>query len=320
MPQPLHFVAVGARLLVLGIFSVASVAQQSFLTAPHLTAQPGQTVTVPITLASLQGEVQGWSFTCNLSMPAGSIVGEAPGTTTQALNNGTGPSFLAASVYPGQGFTVGCVISFMGTQTLPVGGGYELHTLQVTVPSNAVPGTVYPITFDNVALGSPPVATVVVYGGFSYQPTLVAGSITVGDPASVTNLHASDCPGASLGSLVSPNTPALGTTWDLQIQGTPGTSTHGIYVFGLSQAPLFMGGFGSPCTLQVSPDSLVVGLAFGGSVQPQGLAIPGSAGLLGTTVYVQGMHDMLPGGQFSNFLQLPISYYFTNTLAGHIGL
>lgn len=315
--------AVIRRVLVLVICSVAAAAQQSpslFLNAPNLTAQPGQTVTVPITLDNILGEVQGWSFTCNIPMPSGSIVNEMAGSTTLALNSGSGPSFLSASVYPGQGFTVGCVINFLGAETLPIGGGYNLHTCQVTVPANAAPGTVYPITFDSSALGTPPVATVIVHNGFSYAPTIVSGSITVGDPATVTSLHPSDCPGAVRGTLASPNTPVVGTQWDLQIQGTPAAASHGIYVFGLSQTPTYMAAFGSPCTLQVTPDVLALGLAFNGNVQPQTLPIPNSMPLLGTTVYVQGMHDIQPVAPFSTFLQLPIGYYFTNTLAGTIGL
>ena len=289
-----------------------------WLRAPDVVAQAGQTVTVSITLDNLLSDLQGWSFSCNVAAPL-SITADAPGATTSAFNSGSGPSFYAATVYPGQGFTTGCVISFFGAETLGVGGGYELHTCDVKIPANATPGTVYPITFDGPALGTPPVATVVVLGGQSIQPTLVAGSITVGTAAAVTQVPGFGCQGPTQGSLTSNSTPQLGGSWTLQVVNTPATTTHAIYLLGTAQTLQSMSPFGSPCTLQVAQDLSSFALAVGGAAQSFTLPIPNSPLLMGVDVYAQGVHDTQPVAPFSGFLGLPVAYYFTNALAGTLG-
>jgi hypothetical protein len=289
------------------------------LRMPDLVAMPGQTVTVPVLLDNNVGDIQGWSFSCNIAAPL-QVTSEAAGTTTTALQFGSGPDFLAATIYPGQGFTVGCVISFFGFDTVPIGNNYELHTCTVVVPANATPGTVYTLGFDGPALGTPPVATVMVLGGLSYAPTMVAGSIVVGAPASVTSVVSSDCPVAPMGNLVSLTNPSFGTNWNLQVQGLPAGATNGFYILGLTQQPVSMAPFGSPCTLQVAPDLLGFALALGASMQTYTLSIPNAPVLQGAEIYVQAMHDGAPVPPFSNFLGLPSAYYFTNTLKGEIGL
>ncbi len=289
------------------------------LTLPDLTALPGQTVTVPVLLDSSLGPIQGWSFSCNITAPL-VVASEAAGSTTAAFHGGAGPDFLVATIFSGQGYTVGCVISFLGLQTLPNGTGYELHTADVTVPTGAAPGTVYPLAFASPALGNPPVATVVVVGGQSIVPMTTAGSITVGTPATVTAFAASDCPTATLGSLVSLNPPALNTAWQLEVQGLPAAATHGFYALGLTPVAQPMAAFGSPCTLRVSAELLGFALAGGGALQAYTLTIPNTPSLSGTSVYVQGLHDGAPVPPFSNFFALPNAYYFTNTVAGQLGL
>ena len=288
------------------------------LRVPDLVASPGQTVTVPVMLDNGIGDIQGWSYSCNIASPLG-IASETAGATTAALLGGAGPDFLAATIYNGQGYTVGCIISFFGLQVLPIGNGYELHTCQVTVPANAAPGTVYAIDFAAPALGNPPVATIAVMGGQSHVPTLIAGSITVGTPASVTPIASSDCPVPLMGDLVSLSNPGLGTTWSLQVQGIPSGATHGFYVYGLTLQPQSMAAFGSPCTMQVASDLLAFQLTAGSDLQSHSLNIPNVPAIIGAEIYVQATHDAAPTPPFSNFLGLPFAYYFTNTLLGTIG-
>lgn len=301
--------------------ALAQVNPNITLRAPHLAALPGQTVTVPVMMDNALGLIQGWSFSCNIASPL-VVSSEAAGTTTAALNGGLGPDFLVATSYPGQGFTVGCVISFFGQNPLPVGSDYELHTCTVVVPANAIPGTIYPIRFGTPAIGAPPVATVLVMGGQSFAPTIAAGSILVSLPASVTHVATSDCPVPPMGNLVSWNNPSLGSNWDLQVQGTPAGATHGLYVLGLAlqPVPIYMGPFGSPCSLRVTSEYIAFGLTAGSSVQNFSLAIPYVPVFAGLDVYVQGMHDGAPVPPFSGFLGLPVAYYFTNTLRGRVGL
>ena len=65
------------------------------LRVPDLVASPGQTVTVPVMLDNGIGDIQGWSYSCNIASPLG-IASETAGATTAALLGGAGPDFLAA--------------------------------------------------------------------------------------------------------------------------------------------------------------------------------------------------------------------------------
>jgi hypothetical protein len=289
------------------------------LRLPDLVALPGQTVTVPVLFDNSLGDVQGWSFSCNITAPL-QIATATAGTTTAALQSGAGPDFFSSQIYPGLGFAVGCVVSFFSLETVPIGSNYELNTCQVVVPANAVPGTVYTLGFDGPAIGTPPVATVIVLAGASFTPTMVAGSITVGASASVTPVASSDCPVAPMGNLASLNTPGFGVNWDLQVQGIPAGATHGFYIFGWTLQPVSMAAFGSPCTLQVAPDLLGFALTSGSNLQSYTFVIPNVPALQGAEIFVQATHDGAPTPPFSSFLGLPSAYYFTNTLKGAIGL
>jgi hypothetical protein len=148
------------------------------LIAPNLTVPAGHTVTVPILLDNNLGNIQGWSFGLQAEAPL-DVLSHALGSTTMALNGGAGPAFYGPSIKPGLGFTVGVVITFMGSEVLPLGSGYEIQTLEIQVPASALPGTVYPLTFTET-LGDPAVTNVLVVGGQSFSPELADGSITVG--------------------------------------------------------------------------------------------------------------------------------------------
>ena len=295
-------------------------AQAITLTAPDVIATPGQTVTIPILMDNTFGPIQGWSYSCNIQGPL-VIANHGPGTTTLALRNGQGPQFWVAGHAPGMGFTAAAVISFFTPETIPVGLGYELHTCDVVVPPNAAPGTVYPIGFGSpqLATGGQPVATVFTVGGQSISPTVVTGSIVVGAPASGTSIIASDCWVPGMASLASLSDPVIGTTWTYQLQGLPAGATHGFYVAGVSLQPMWMGPFGSPCTLQVANDHVSFRMASGNNLPAYQLPIPSVPNLIGFEVYIQGMHDAAPTPPFSNFLGLPAAYYFSNTIRGQIG-
>jgi hypothetical protein len=158
--------------------SLPAGAQDCALKAPNLVAQPGDVVSIPILFDNSGGPVQGWSFGVRAPSPL-TIVAAYNGSTTAAFNAGAGPDFGSLNVYPGVGVTAGVVIDFQGMETLPAGSNFELHVIDVQIPSNATPGTSYPLQF--VAnIGSPPVAIVIVRNGQSNWADLQHGTITVG--------------------------------------------------------------------------------------------------------------------------------------------
>lgn len=165
-----------ALLAALSLPSLA-LSQTSTLHASDVEGSPGQTVQVAITLDNQSGDVQGWSL--GLAVPSELTVASATdGAATAALNQGAGADFNQTTIHPLEGVTSGVVISFPGFEVLPAGADYELHVLEVTIPAGAVPGQVYALDFTD-AIGSPPVATLIVVGGQSLVPDLSGGTITV---------------------------------------------------------------------------------------------------------------------------------------------
>lgn len=146
--------------------------------APNLVAEPGQTVTVALVMDNNLGLVQGWSMDIEIPLPL-SIDAEGHGQVVDDFRFGLGPQFDGCRILPGEGFTTGILIDFMGNDFLQVGTGHELHLIDVTVPANAAPGTVYPLAWSEI-LGDPPVENIVVLGGQSHVPHMIDGSITVG--------------------------------------------------------------------------------------------------------------------------------------------
>lgn len=67
-------------------------------------------------------DIAGWAFAvCHDDLV--DIVTVVDGSTTAGLT----PDFRAVSVFTGEGWTAGVVISFTGAETLVPGAGYELH-------------------------------------------------------------------------------------------------------------------------------------------------------------------------------------------------
>jgi hypothetical protein len=166
--------------------------QDLVYSAPDIMAEPGQTVTVVLALDNNLGLVQGWSMGIAIPLPL-SIDAEGHSAVVDAFRAGLGPQFDGCRILPGEGFTTGIVIDFMGNEFLNQGTGIDLHLIDVTVPANAVPGTVYPLNWVET-LGDPEVANIVVHNGQSHIPNMVDGSITVG-------FHTTYCYGDGSGSM-----------------------------------------------------------------------------------------------------------------------
>lgn len=102
------------------------------------------------------------------------IVSVSDGGTTASL----GPDFQQKQIFPGAGWTVGVVLSFIGTETIPTGSGYALHVARYSLLEE---GTAT-ISFCDT-LGSPAVETLVTIADASattFPPNRETGSIAIG--------------------------------------------------------------------------------------------------------------------------------------------
>ncbi|MGA1778964.1 MAG: hypothetical protein ACO4CW_01325 [Planctomycetota bacterium] len=105
--------------------------------------------------------------------PEVDIVSVVNGSTTQSLE----PLALnAISLAPGQGWTAGVLIDFIGLVTLPPGNGYALHTARYSLSTEGDATLAYCDT-----VGSPPVQTVItIPGGATLTPQQEEGTIVIG--------------------------------------------------------------------------------------------------------------------------------------------
>ena len=130
-------------------------------------------IDVMLSIASGVEEISGWSLGVCHSSSAIDIVDVLEGSTTA----GIGPDFSDQALIPGQGWTVGVLLSFVGSTTLGEGSGYSLHSAIYEVLEADDPVLNY-----CSSLGSPPVDTLVAFPDSSTEiPFQEAGSITISD-------------------------------------------------------------------------------------------------------------------------------------------
>lgn len=130
--------------------------------------------TVRLSMDSTCRGINGWSYgVCHdgALVEVSSII---DGATTAIVDAGGPPFFNAVTLFPGNGFTVGTVLSF-GTPQLPAGTDYELNL--ATYDAIASSGS-SAIEFCD-GLGAPPTFTAVVVGGNTTQAATVNGSIRI---------------------------------------------------------------------------------------------------------------------------------------------
>ena len=151
------------------------------------------------------------------------------------------------------------------------------------------------------------------------SPTNVAGYVyEFWDSSGSTPVEPNDLQIAGP-DLVSLNEPLQGTNWQVQTQNV-GSSAFGLYVVGTASQSLFLGALGSPCQLLVSADLLDFQAADGlGNLNPYSLAIPVSPAINGTELFVQGTHEVTPGGAFGPFAGLPFGLILSNAVKGTVG-
>jgi len=110
-----------------------------------------------------------------------------------ALDGGNGPSFAESSIYP-DGFTLGCVYSFVGAETISFTSAETVAVASYsTIPSALIgdtDGASTSLTWTG-GLGSPNVTNVVVVGGGSIAAETNDGTVTL-NAASVTPYLRSD--------------------------------------------------------------------------------------------------------------------------------
>ncbi len=151
-----------ALVLVFGSIGEAQTGSQLLLVPVSETA----TDLTAAVLLNASTMVEGWSFGVAHDPTVAQIVDVVDGATTVTVNNGGPPDFSAISLLT-DGWTVGVVISFLGTASLAPGADYELNVADYIVTTLA--GECLALDFTS-SLGSPPVAVVVVSGGQSVTP------------------------------------------------------------------------------------------------------------------------------------------------------
>ncbi|MFN0059206.1 MAG: hypothetical protein ACKVX7_12160 [Planctomycetota bacterium] len=135
---------------------------------------PGATVTVPIQYVNGSSSVtDGWSFGVAHDSNALQIESVSLGADGATMKGGTGPDFHSTTIYPGQGFTVGVVISFLGGASLGA-GIYEIEEATYTVLMSD--GESSQLCF-NSTFGFPVVVAVVIDGGTSITPVTSCGLV-----------------------------------------------------------------------------------------------------------------------------------------------
>ncbi|MEM7165105.1 MAG: hypothetical protein AAF581_06540 [Planctomycetota bacterium] len=164
-------------LLVLIICSTASLAHAqpcASLTLTSDTVRPGDPATSRVLLDSTCPGIGGWSYGICHDPAIVDIAAIVDGSTTAVVDGGGPPFFNAIMIYPGQGVTVGAVLSF-GTVPLPAGDDYELNVITYNTMNTPA---VTSVSFCNT-LGVPPVDVIVTSQGNPLVPTTTAGTITL---------------------------------------------------------------------------------------------------------------------------------------------
>ncbi len=143
----------------------------SFETSITLEEDPGN--------SGYPSDTQGFSFGVSHDPSILTVVGGGGAEIIENLNNGTGADFLDISLFS-DGFTCGCVYSFLGTATIQFATTTELVTASYeTVPAALIGETADVTTVLSISnsLGSPPVQLVVVVNSGAQGAVGIDGSI-----------------------------------------------------------------------------------------------------------------------------------------------
>ncbi len=150
------------------------------VTIGDATGAPGSEVTLPLTLSvAASGPVQGFSF--SFLAPDDRLTPQEVllGSALAALNGGAGPALLSVQLYTdpgGTGIACGTVFDLFGIDTLGLGTHPALDMVWTIDPSAVSPTT--GVEFCD-CLGTPPIPSVIVVGGFTIIPTLVPSTVTI---------------------------------------------------------------------------------------------------------------------------------------------
>jgi len=131
--------------------------------------------------AGYPNDTQGFSFGVAHDPAILTVTDGAGAQVIGDLNGGTGPDFIDVNLFV-DGFTVGCVYSFMGTETIQFASATELTTANYDTVPRGLAGSSEDVTTTlsiSAALGNPPVEIVVVVGSGSAGVTGVDGTITL---------------------------------------------------------------------------------------------------------------------------------------------
>lgn len=201
-----------AVLLALGVMAFLALAADraaagedyTFRFGPSAGAVGGQAdSTVLLDVGPGQFPVNAWSLgVCH--GPEVDIVSVSDGGTTASID----PDFLQSQILPGQGWTVGVVLSFVGVETIPPGSGYALHVARYDLLEEGDATLVFCDT-----LGSPvPVGTLVTLAdglATTIPPAQIPGTIAIGliPPFTCSIGSASGAAGATVGLSVAVDNP-----------------------------------------------------------------------------------------------------------------
>jgi len=163
-----------ASAIVSGTGSATAGEEYTFRFGPSAGAVGGEAnIAVLLDVGVGQVPVNAWSMgVCHDASV--DIVSVADGGTTASLT----PDFQQKQLFPGQGWTVGVVLSFIGTETIPPGSGYALHVARYALLAEGTAA----ISFCNT-LGSPVVETLVTIADASsttFPPSQIPGAIEIG--------------------------------------------------------------------------------------------------------------------------------------------
>lgn len=167
------------------------------LTLSDRIALPAQPVEVPMLLDIVPGTlglpdpVIAWSMGVCHDSTILTLSSVQNGVTSQTVNAGGSPDFVAASVL-NDGFTLGVVIDLFGNESLAPGVGYELHVITYEPAAGVPNGTITPIDF--CMLGNPPVSPALgIVGGAGVTPVTMGATITIGAPIPIEEFDRGDC-------------------------------------------------------------------------------------------------------------------------------
>ncbi len=126
-------------------------------------------------------DTQGFSFGVEHDPSLLSVTGAAGGPVIDALNGSTGPDFIDVNLFA-DGFTMGCVYSFLGTGTIQFATPIDLAIASYDTVAGALAGSstdVLTTLSISSNLGIPPVQVVVVVNSGALGAVGVDGTITL---------------------------------------------------------------------------------------------------------------------------------------------